>query len=228
MTGTHASRFADCIRSRHGRRAIAARRLALPLVVAQRTFVSHIVHRHLHAGSICTVKLACAVTHRLPPAGIASPTQGEVAAFAVTRPLAAAPMIVARAGVRSLVARLAARGRRVECAPAVTAGVHSEQSRAAAHEERPPFPARSESSGLPLARPPRHAPSAAAAGPAFSRGETAFTGSTTTAARPSSAQLDPRPDAAAWGQAEIDRLTARVIGSIDRRIAAERERLGRC
>jgi hypothetical protein len=219
--------FAARLAHRHARRAIR-RGIHLPLVAAARTLTNHVMHRHTRFGDVIQSRLSL-VLHlhsTLITGSAARPRQQATESPANRRaglPTVAAPPRRAS----SIAERLALRVMRVEASPSLRSAVPvvtNPRSDTSTNGDA------SWRAATAMTLPRRREDSSR-------RQENAITSATRVdqatstddrGVRTTRPERTRRDDAApALPDREIERLAGRVIDSIDRRIAAQRERLGR-
>lgn len=227
MTGIRlaSARLVARLARRLERRSIG-RGLSLPLVAPAPAVAQHLVHRHTRFGDVLQSRLT-RVTQRHVTFVVGAVTRSLSQATRVAPLLRAATPVVSGPLRLPLAQRLALREARVEATPPVSAAADTVVAR------KPPATAPRIEAG----------PRAMTAMPVLQRDRRAgrHEGDVTVARagdrlmspEPRRAQATPpghtAPDAAriALPDGEIERLAGRVIDSIDRRIAAQRERVGR-
>jgi len=221
-----AAAFAARIAGRHARRALR-RGIGLPLAKAARASAQHVVHRHTRFGDVINARLQMDLHLHRTVATHRTPVRRDQAVSHTDADPRALTVVVDNTRVRSPIAdRLPMRATRIEAAPASPRSappVASTSSPLAAVPDAP----RSMPTAMTLARPvaPVRDQRRDAAADALSDGRASQAGESRVAAI-RTARVQPRV-APSLADGEIERLADRVIGSIDRRIAAQRERLGR-
>lgn len=216
--------FAQRLLARYAWGRAVRRAIAFPLVCPRPVFVQNVLRRYsLGAPPLWTVGPSATLEFRRH-----DQTASQTWPFHVAP--AAAPAPTARASRHALLLRIVQRARRVEVDVK-----NSPPALKQAGAARVPTGVRPAADALlPLALPVVAGRTAAtpaarlrdrASTPALDEREAAAPGSPEGDSRPPSA---PRAlQSVAVPEQEIERLTERVIGRIDRRIAAQRERLGR-
>jgi len=219
--------FAARIAGRYRRGAIR-RGISLPLAAASRSMDAHAVHRHVRFGDVLQARLQMNVHLHRTLITAATPASREPLARPSAPPrgarAAAAEAVAPRRRV-SIAERLPLRARRLEAAlpsHSLMAAARSVRADAAA---APPVPR----TVPPLTLVRRNEPAArssesAAAAAHVDRGAADADRRNAQTTRASQSR---HAETAIVADGEIERLAERVIGSIDRRIAAQRERLGR-
>jgi hypothetical protein len=225
---TTASDFVRRIAARRLRREGAVRRMDLPLVQGRWTFVRHVWQRHVRAAATVNARLVTMVGHderagKAPASSAATRGPQDV----VT------PLVHTHTKYEHLALRIVERLKRVE--GAADAVQRSASTPASGDDERARTAHRSSSSiaagdlPMPLARPA----SAVALRPSIDGERRPASDVAARGADVPDRPLPPRGYPQHAGAAsmlhdgDIRQIAARVIGSIDRRIVAERERLGR-
>jgi hypothetical protein len=201
----------------------------LPLVRARQTFVTSLAVRHVHTHVTIAPRIAIAFDRRPLANLVAAPASPagrlpDGAPAAIRTPSSE----FGRSGRDAIVLRLAARATRTERMPHASAlgGPLALPARAGGVDPAGAL-ARGADAAMPLAR-SRYAAPAPAVPAAGAAGEVRGEDTAERMRPPRSNANRPTGPALPLDEGEMQRVAARVIGSIDQRIAAARERLGRC
>lgn len=207
------------------RRGVIRRGISLPLATASRALTANVVHRHIRFSTVVQNRVQMQLhLHRTIGAGGTPTARLALVSQTALRgdaPATEEPVVRRRAHIAEQLPR---RARRIEVALSSRDAVVAEWPVRRGSPSGPETPAMTRA--LPLLR--RHEPavrsSESAQAPAdLGRGGVDMAGNTQTTRSAQTRHIAP----AIVADGEIERLAERVIGSIDRRIAAQRERLGR-
>jgi hypothetical protein len=233
--------FAQRLAARYTRGRAARRGVALLLADARFTLVQQVLHRHLRR--VLSQSLRASFTLGTDPHAALDLRRADRSPGRGPAPEDARrvrPDITMGAAHRVLAVQVVQRLRRVEID--VKRALTESGNRGAGHIDLDARPAREASLPLALPAAPAFAATARSSDPGFAQqqrgrapaqtmgaasGERADAAREALDSRRPSVSAPPASRALAVPEQEIERLAERVIGTIDRRIAAQRERLGR-